>query len=186
MQPGLSGFRTVQFLFDTAANWATSTRPLAANQFAIITDDNTRFKRGEGLASLQSGAKTFSQLPYYNRADAIFAINRTPAAINATATATAAQLATGAIKSTSPAATSITLPTATLLAALLGAAQGSTFDFVIDNSGGANIVTVVLGANTTALAVITGGNTLTVAAGSIGIFRVYFSSPTAMFIGRVA
>lgn len=114
------------------------------------------------------------------------AISRTPSAINATATATAAQVASGAITSTSPAATTITLPTVLLLAAFLGMIQGGSFEFIVDNSAGANTVTVAVGAGMTALAVITGGNTLTVASGSIGIFKLYFSSNNVAFLARVA
>ena len=53
----------------------------------------------------------------------------TLSAINSTATATAAQVAGGTITSTSAAATSITLPTATLLATQLNATQGTSFIF---------------------------------------------------------
>src|ERR1700745_1177485 len=65
---------------------------------------------------------------------------RTP--INSTATATAAQVATGYITSTSEAATTITLPTGTLLGAQLDASQGMSFDLYIDNTAGANTVTI--------------------------------------------
>ena len=54
------------------------------------------------------------------------------AAINATATATAAEVATGYITSTSAAATTITLPTGTLLGAALGATRGTTLDLYVD------------------------------------------------------
>jgi hypothetical protein len=106
-------------------------------------------------------------------------------AINSTATATSAQLHTGVITSTSGAATTITLPTATLLATELGAVQGTTFDFIIDNSAGANIVTLILGTGMTALAVVTGSNTLTTAAGSTGYFRLYFKSTTTASFMRL-
>ena len=58
-------------------------------------------------------------------------------AIDATATATAAQVATGYITSTSASATTITLPTGTLLGAALGAVRGTTLDLYIDNTAGA-------------------------------------------------
>jgi hypothetical protein len=69
------------------------------------------------------------------------------AAINATATATAAEVATGYITSTSAAATTITLPTGTLLGAELGAVQGTVFDLYIDNTAGASTVTVAVAVN---------------------------------------
>ena len=74
-------------------------------------------------------------------------ITHTPTAINATATATAAQVATGYITSTSAAAVSITLPTGTLLGAALGATQGTVFDLYIDNTAGANAVTILVATN---------------------------------------
>ena len=58
-------------------------------------------------------------------------------AINATATATAAQVATGYITSTSASATTITLPTGTALGAALNATRGTTLDLYIDNTAGA-------------------------------------------------
>ena len=110
--------------------------------------------------------------------------NRVATAINSTATATAAQTATGYITSTSAAATSITLPTATLLAAQLNANAGSSFDLVVDNTAGSNTVTMVVGSGIVAASAITGGTTLTVASGAIGVFKIVFSSTTAAKIGR--
>jgi hypothetical protein len=106
-------------------------------------------------------------------------------AINSTATATVAQLATGVITSTSAAATTITLPTATLLATQLGAVRGTTFEFTVDNSAGANTVTMALGTGTTALSAITGGGTLTVASGVVAVFRYYFTGTTAAKFYRI-
>lgn len=107
-------------------------------------------------------------------------------AINATATATAEDIHGGLITSTSAAATSITTPTATALASFKGAGRGYSFDFSIDNSAGANTVTLVLGAGLTAASALTGGTTLTVAAGAVGRFRVQFVSATAAVIARMA
>lgn len=113
--------------------------------------------------------------------------NHTASAINVTATATAAEIATGLITSTSAAAVGITLPSAASLIALLpGSARGTSFDLIVDNSVGANIVTITPSASiTAATAVITGGATLTVASGATGIFRIYFTSTTAAKIYRV-
>lgn len=112
---------------------------------------------------------------------------RTAAPINSTATATATQVATGYITSTSASATSITLPSATLLASALGVTGGGAiFDLIVDNSAGANTVTVVAsGTITAASAVLTGGATLTVASGATGLFRIYFSSTTVAKIYRM-
>lgn len=116
----------------------------------------------------------------------------TTAAINATATATAAQVITGYITSTSAAATAITLPTGTLLGAALGAAKGTVMDLYIDNTGGANTVTIVVATNgilSTAAADTPGSfGDLTVAAGATGLarFTIMFSSATAYVFTRTA
>lgn len=115
------------------------------------------------------------------------------AAINATATATAAQVATGYITSTSAAATTITLPTGTLLGAALGATQGTTFDLYIDNTAGANTVTVAVAVNgilsdgaVTAGAVAFGDLTIASGVTGLGRFTIMFSSATAYVFSRTA
>lgn len=119
-------------------------------------------------------------------------IDHTTAAINATATATAAEVATGYITSTSGAATTITLPTGTLLGAELGAKQGTIFDLYIDNTAGANPVTIAVGTNmilSTAAADSAGSfGDLTVANGVTGVARytIMFSSATAAVFTRTA
>lgn len=115
-------------------------------------------------------------------------IKPTSVAINATATATAAQIVSGYITSTSAAATSITTPTATAIGTLIGATRGTQFDLVIDNSAGANTVTLVLDASIAVVTpAITGGATLTVStANSIGTFRIIFTSTTAAKIFRIS
>lgn len=113
-------------------------------------------------------------------------------AINATATATAAQVAYGYITSTSAAATTITLPTGTLLGAALGATKGTVIDLYIDNTGGANTVTLAVatdGILSTAAADTAGSfGDLTVAAGATGLarFTIMFSSATAYVFTRTA
>jgi len=116
----------------------------------------------------------------------------TTAAINATATATAAQVATGYITSTSAAPTTITLPTGTLLGAALGAAAGTVMDLYVDNTAGASTVTIAVAtngiksdaANTTAASF----GQLTVASGATGLarFTIMFSSATAYAFTRTA
>lgn len=116
----------------------------------------------------------------------------TPAAINATATATALQVASGYITSTSAAATQITLPTGTLLGAQLGAVQGTVFDLYIDNTAGANTVTIAVAVNgiLSAAAAANGASQglLTVPSGVTGLacFRLIFSSATAYAFTRIA
>ena len=117
----------------------------------------------------------------------------TTAAINATATATAAQVATGYITSTSAAATTITLPTGTLLGAALGATAGTVMDLYIDNTAGANTVTIAVATNGILSAAAAAGSgagagLLTVASGATGIgrFTIMFSSATAYVFTRTA
>jgi hypothetical protein len=116
----------------------------------------------------------------------------TTAAINATATATAAQVATGYITSTSAAATTITLPTGTLLGAALGAARGTVLELYVDNTAGANTVTIAVAVDgiLSSAAADTAGSfgDLTIASGATGLarFTIMFSSATAYVFTRTA
>ena len=113
-------------------------------------------------------------------------------AINATADATVAQVASGYITSTSAAATTITLPTGTALGSAIGATQGTVLDLFIDNTAGANTVTIAVNTNailSTAAADTAGSfGDLTVAAGATGLarFTIMFSSATAYVFTRTA
>jgi len=104
-------------------------------------------------------------------------------AINATATATAAQIGTRYITSTSAAATTITLPTAAAMATQINSAgQGFVFDFWIDNFSGASTVTIALGTGMTSI----GSPTLSIAAGSQPAkFELVFTSATTCGIARI-
>jgi len=114
------------------------------------------------------------------------------AAINATATATAAQVATGYITSTSASPTTITLPTGTLLGAAIGATQGTVLDLYVDNTAGASTVTIAVATNgiLSSAAADTAGSfgDLTIAAGATGLgrFTIMFSSATAYVFTRTA
>lgn len=115
------------------------------------------------------------------------------AAINSTGTATAAQVATGYITSTSAAATVITLPTGTLLGTALGATAGTIFNLIVDNTAGANTVTIAVAVNgvlsdgaVTAGAVAFGDLTIASGVTGIGRFTLMFSSPTAYAFSRTA
>lgn len=158
----------------------------------------------EGLNSekngILSGILTFSGANVHTGAE-VFAVGtkinaglatHTPVAINATATATAAEVKTGYITSTSVAATTITLPTGTLLGAALGAVQGTIHELYIDNTAGANPVTIAVATNgilSTGAADTPGSfGDLTVAAGVTGQGRytLMFSSATAYTFTRTA
>lgn len=119
-------------------------------------------------------------------------VTHTPINVDSTATLTAAQVATGYITSTSAAAVTMTLPTGTLLGAALGAVQGTVHELYIDNTAGANTVTVAVAvngiksdaANTTAASF----GQVTVANGVTGVgrFTLMFSSATAYVFTRTA
>lgn len=115
-----------------------------------------------------------------------------PIAVNATSTLTGAQAASGYITSTSGSATIIGFPTGTDLATALSATQGTTFDMFVDNTAGAN--TVTMRANTGAILSDAANTTaasfgqLTVAAGTRGIgrFTFVFATSTSYVITRTA
>lgn len=110
-------------------------------------------------------------------------------ALNSTGTITAAMVQKGGITSTSAAAVAATLDTAANIATAIGAVQGTSIEFLVDNTAGANTVTVVVAAGIVAATpIITGGATLTVAASAtqgIGIFRLVFSSASAAVLYRI-
>jgi len=116
------------------------------------------------------------------------------AIINATATASADQIATGLIECTSTSAVAITLPTGTLLGARLGAAQGTVFELIVDNtrSSSSGVVTMVVSTNAilseSAVTTAASFGDLTVPVGVTGIGRytLMFSSPTAYAFTRTA
>ena len=112
-------------------------------------------------------------------------------AIDATATATAAQVATGYITSTSASATTITLATGTLLGAALGAVRGTTLDLYIDNTAGASTVTIAVATDGILSSAANDASPFalsTVAAGATGVgrFTIMFSSATAYVFTRTA
>jgi len=113
-------------------------------------------------------------------------------AVNATATATAAQVASGYITSTSAAATIITLPTGTALGTAISASRGTVLDLFIDNSAGASTVTVAVNTDavlsTAAVDTAASFGDLTIASGATGIgrFTLMFSSATAYTFTRTA
>lgn len=119
-------------------------------------------------------------------------VDHSTIAINATATATAAQVAFGYITSTSAAAVTITLPTGTLLGAALGATQGLIHELYIDNTAGANTVTMAVAVNgvksDAAVTTAASFGQMTVASGVTGVgrFTLMFTSPTAYAFTRTA
>lgn len=108
-------------------------------------------------------------------------------AVNTSATVSAANFVKGYFTSTSAAAVTLTLDTGANIGTALGAAAGTSFDFYVDNTSGANTVTVAVAAGITAATpVITGGATLTIStANAIGVFRLVFSSASVAKLFRI-
>lgn len=185
----INTFRTI--IFPDLATANASNRLIGWGEMAVIVGDSSRVKFGFGYRNSAKNpaaptALKFSALPWVNTNASAGNTPPNTYAANATATLTAAQLANKYITSTSAAATTLTLPTATLLGTQLGAVKGTTFEFTVDNSGGANTVTVAVSTGiTVATAVITGADTLTVASGKVGKFSLFFTSPTAALLSRV-
>jgi hypothetical protein len=180
----INSSRTI--VFATLAAALASNRVFGYQEIAVIKGDNTRFKRGDGERYSGTSPKpfvgnTFSQLPWVYTDGVTSKTPGTTYAANATATLTAAQLINKYITSTSAAATSLTLPTATLLATALGAVKGTVFDFTVDNSAGANIVTLIVGTGITAAGI----GALTIPVGRIGLFKIIFTSTTTALLYRV-
>jgi len=119
----------------------------------------------------------------------------TTAAINATATATAAQVATGYITTTSATAVTITLPTGTDLGTAISATKGTVLDLYIDNtaSTSSGVVTIAVATNGILSAAAAAGSgagagllTVPIGVTGIGCFRIMFSSATAYVFSRIA
>lgn len=109
--------------------------------------------------------------------------NKTATAYNTTGAGpiTAAAIKGGLITSTSAAAVALALPSATLLAAATNAKRGSSVAFIVDNSAGANTITLTAGAGTT---LASDSGPLTIPAGTIAKFSYYFTSTTAAVLNR--
>ena len=118
----------------------------------------------------------------------------TKAALTATATLTAAQVATGYITVTSASAVTLTLPTGTSLGTAIGATQGTVLDLYIDNTASTSSGVVTVAVNTNAVLSTAAADTpgsfgdLTVAVGATGLarFTIMFSSATAYAFTRTA
>ena len=114
--------------------------------------------------------------------------NITPTAQNTTTTISAVQILNGVIKVTAVNNITLTLPTAaSLVTALPSIATGTYIDLIIDNSATATGTVTVTPSGTIAAvnpAIITGGATMTFAAGTVGGLGIYFTSTSAAIIDR--
>lgn len=169
------------FFVNTSGSGA-SIRLMTANQTGITVSNSGRVL----LNTSTDDALNFLQVNGTARATQ-FITHASPTAVNSTATLTVAQMGTGYITSTSAAAVTMTTATATALATQLVAIQGTWYDLTIDNTAGANTVTLALGSGFTLLNDITGSTTLTVPSGTAGIatWRITFVSATAATISRI-
>lgn len=144
----------------------------------VPTDAPGSSYRGDGVS-------TFSQL---NTGGSVKRPNAT--ALNTTAAATSvalqAAIAAGLITSTSAAAVTLTLPTAVQLAAKFKGVRGVSVEFTVDNSAGASTITVAVSTGVVVgTAVITGSDSLTILSGKVGVFKLYFTSATAVLLSRI-
>jgi len=116
---------------------------------------------------------------------ALYVTKPIPVAINSSATASAAQVASGYITSTSISTTTITLPNASVLGAYLNATQGTTFDLYIDNTAGANEVTLAFGSGFNTLGFLWRSTIDPSTSTGVGIFRIVFTSGSTAVITRL-
>ena len=190
--PDASGYKGKKFIIkktDSSANTVT----IATTNSQTIDGASTQVLTGQyGILTVQSDGSNWNIIAANTAGFSGQVSSHIPVAVNATATLTAAQVATGYITSTSAAAVTMTLPTGTLLGAAIGAVQGTILDLYIDNTAGANTVTIAVATNgilsALAAAVGTDPGLLTVPSGVTGqaCFRLMFSSATAYTFTRIA
>lgn len=133
-----------------------------------------------GVGQITTSGLTTSQT-YVSRPSA-------PTAVNSTATLTAAQVNTQCLTSTSAAAVTATLPSASSILTNINGVVGTTERLVVINTG-PNTFTIALPATITTASAVTGGNNLVVAAaGSVpgsGVFELLWVTTTAAIIYRL-
>lgn len=185
LQPGFTGiFRCVLTSGTTAASW----RGEVCGAIAYTGSGSMVFSASPTFSGNIGGTISFTggitTTNYLRTANGITQ-KVTTTAINTSATVTAAQLAGGGLSSTSAAAVTMTLPTATAMGTQLSATENTMYQFSVDNTAGANTVTLAVGSGMTAVSALTGGTTLTVPAGQSGTFLLTFSSATVCQISRI-
>jgi hypothetical protein len=139
-----------------------------------------------GTVYIGDGVSTFTQLSSLGKTKRPVAT-----AINTTGAGTSSALLDaiykGRITSTSAAAVTLTMPIATALATKFGGVGGVSLEFTVDNVSGASTVTLAVSTGVTIqTAVITGADNVAVLSGKVGIFRLLFTSATAVLLSRVA
>jgi hypothetical protein len=177
LTPTLTGGMTMHVVcISTSGTGTASWQVVSISANTSTGTGNAVFSSNPAFAGTVGGTVAFSGKITFNQANTY---KTSPTAINTTSTITTTQLATGTLTSTSAAAVTMTLPTATAI----GYPAGTTFIFTIDNTAGANTVTIVLGSGMTLL----NSGSLTIPSGSTGVsqFDLYFSTSTACTIARI-
>ena len=138
------------------------------------------FPSGSGTVPYLSGTNTWTGVNTMILKN--YQANSSPTAVNASATLTAAQVQSS-ITTTSTTAVAFTMPTATLLATQVGAAQGTIIFFTIDNSAStaSGAITLTLGSGMTSG--LTAG--LTVPIGKAQTYEIYFTSTTTCVMSQI-
>ena len=138
------------------------------------------FPSGSGTVPYLSGTNTWTGVNTMILKN--YQANSSPTAVNASATLTAAQVQSS-ITTSSTTAVAFTMPTATLLATQVGAAQGTVIFFTIDNSASTSsgAITLTLGSGMTSG--LTAG--LTVPIGKAQTYEIYFTSTTTCVMSQI-
>lgn len=109
---------------------------------------------------------------------------------NVSATITAANFLKGLLTSATVAPVTITLPSVTNILAQLPAAAtqtGTVIQFTAMNEGvSTNALTIAVGGGMTIVSPLTGGTTMTVADGKVGVFLLTITSSTTGQLARIA
>jgi hypothetical protein len=189
----LDNYKVVSESVNVARGTGDSTNiiPVRAYQFNRAIDQvSAIIDGGTSLAKVTSTGSVIT--------NTVLVENRTLTAVATTAAATLtvvkAGLVAGGFSSTSAAAVAITLDSvANIISSFSTAgitlAAGSNIQFIVDNSAGANTITVAVDSGATiavATPVITGGATLTIStANKIALFNLYLTSTTAGILSRI-
>lgn len=173
--------------------------PAVREAGGILTKKNIKIVGGVGIFDVSNAASANfgSIVPTITGANiklnVPINVTLSPVAVNVTATLTSAQILAGYITSTSAAAVTMTLPTGALLGGAIGATTGTEIEFYIDNTAGANTVTLAAATNGVLSAAGVAGSSagaglLTVPTGVTGVgqFTIIFSSATAYVFSRTA
>lgn len=107
-----------------------------------------------------------------------------PTVVNTSATLTASQVNTQALTSTTAAAVTCTLPSATSILTNINGVVGTTERLVVVNTG-PNGFTIALPGTITAASTITGGTNLVVAAGNTAVYEIIWPTTTSAEIYRL-